>query len=189
MVALMLDNNIYGLTKNQTSPTTPLGHTSNTHPGGSQLPALDPLSVTLGVSNASFVAQTADWAPSHLFATLRAAHRHRGLSFVRVLQRCPVWTPQVFQDLVRKPERTELLVHARGVQDADAERLYRQHRLHDPGDLDQARRLASDGERVRLGLFYRDDDAPRYDELLRPPFRTPQQKVELLEQELDHHAV
>jgi 2-oxoglutarate ferredoxin oxidoreductase subunit beta len=59
LTALLLDNNIYGLTKNQTSPTTPQGHTSNTQPYGSYLPPLDPISVTLGVTNASFVAQTA----------------------------------------------------------------------------------------------------------------------------------
>ena len=60
MVVLLLDNNIYGLTKNQTSPTTPQGYASMTSPHGSVLPALDPLQATLGVSNASFVAQTAD---------------------------------------------------------------------------------------------------------------------------------
>ena len=43
MVAMMLDNGIYGLTKNQTSPTTPQGHPSNTQPKGSYLPALNPI--------------------------------------------------------------------------------------------------------------------------------------------------
>ena len=49
MTVLLLDNNIYGLTKNQTSPTTPQGYASNTSPRGSVLPALDPLQTTLGV--------------------------------------------------------------------------------------------------------------------------------------------
>jgi len=48
MVALLLDNNIYGLTKMQTSPTTPQGQKSNTQPQGSWLPPMNPLSVTLG---------------------------------------------------------------------------------------------------------------------------------------------
>ena len=87
MVAMLLDNNIYGLTKNQTSPTTPQGHASNTQPLGSYLPALNPMEVTLGVTNASFVAQTADWVPAHLYQTIRAAYKHKGFSFVRVLQR------------------------------------------------------------------------------------------------------
>jgi 2-oxoglutarate/2-oxoacid ferredoxin oxidoreductase subunit beta len=75
MTALMLDNNIYGLTKNQTSPTTPQGITSNTQPRGSYLPPLNPIEATLGITNASFVAQTAEWVPAHMYATLRAAHR------------------------------------------------------------------------------------------------------------------
>ncbi|MDH4067156.1 MAG: thiamine pyrophosphate-dependent enzyme, partial [Acidobacteriota bacterium] len=49
MVVLLLDNGIYGLTKNQSSPTTPKGFPSNTAPRGSYLDALDPLSATLGV--------------------------------------------------------------------------------------------------------------------------------------------
>ena len=87
LTILLLDNNIYGLTKNQTSPTTRIGERSNTHPKGSFLSPLNPISVTLGITNASFVAQTIDWNPPHLYNTIKAAHEHQGLSFVRVLQR------------------------------------------------------------------------------------------------------
>ena len=80
MVALLLDNGIYGLTKNQTSPTTPQGHPSNTQPRGSILVGLNPVSATLGITNASFVAQTADWIPAHLYQTILAAYKHRGFS-------------------------------------------------------------------------------------------------------------
>ena len=107
MVAMMLDNNIYGLTKMQTSPTTPQGYRSNTQPQGSWLPALNPIEATLGITNASFVAQTAEWIPAHLFATLQAAYRHRGFAFVRVLQRCPVFTEDIYLDAVRNPEMIE----------------------------------------------------------------------------------
>ena len=93
MVALMLDNSIYGLTKKQTSPTTPRNYATNTQPRGSYLPALNPLEATLGITNASFVAQTAEWIPPHLFATIRAAYRHRGFAFVRVFQRCSTSRP------------------------------------------------------------------------------------------------
>jgi 2-oxoglutarate ferredoxin oxidoreductase subunit beta len=61
LTILLLDNNVYGLTKNQTSPTTRTGERTNTHPGGSFLAPLNPISVTLGIANASFVAQTVDW--------------------------------------------------------------------------------------------------------------------------------
>src|SRR5512147_2513200 len=125
MTALLLDNGIYGLTKNQTSPTTPQGFPSNTQPHGSWLPALNPLSVALGVTNASFVAQTAEWAPAHLYATLRAAYHHRGFSFVRILQRCPVFTPALYQLAVQDPARVALLVHDDGVLVPDLDRIYK----------------------------------------------------------------
>ncbi len=189
MVVLLLDNNIYGLTKNQTSPTTPQGHKSNTQPLGSYLPALNPLNVTLGVSNASFVAQTADWAPSHLYATLQAAYRHKGFSFVRILQRCPVFTPTIFQDAIKKPEMTELLLHEDGVRDEGAEKIYKAHIQHDPSNLGEARRLAEASEKVRLGIFYRNEDNPRYDELRELPKHTAQERINILNAELDKYAV
>lgn len=188
-VALLLDNNIYGLTKNQTSPTTPQGHPSLTQPRGSWLPPLDPLEVTLGVTNASFVAQTADWAPAHVFATLKAAFHHPGFAFVRILQRCPKWTPGVFRDFAQQTERTEILVHEDGIRDPDVEALHRTHVRHDPRDLDGARHLASEAGRVRLGLFFRDASRPRYDELRALPARTVEDKLRQLDAELDRHAV
>lgn len=189
MVALLLDNAIYGLTKNQTSPTTPQGHPSNTQPRGSWLPALDPIALMLGVSNASFVAQTAEWVPAHLAATLRAAHRHDGLAFVRILQRCPVFTPDIYQLAVQRPDTIELLVHDDGVTVPELERTYRNRRVHDPGDLDAARQLAAPGDRVRLGVFYRNAARARYDLIRRVPERTATERVALLETELDKYAL
>ncbi len=189
LCVLLLDNNIYGLTKNQTSPTTPLGHPSNTQPHGSFLPALNPLTATLGVTNASFVAQTADWAPGHLYATLRAAYRHRGFAFVRVLQRCPIWTPGIFQKAAQDPSETELLTHADGIADADTEALFKNHVPHDPGDLDRARQLAEADGKVRLGLFFRDAKKPLYEDTRRLPVYTAGQKLDILNQELDRYAV
>jgi 2-oxoglutarate ferredoxin oxidoreductase subunit beta len=189
MVAMLLDNNIYGLTKNQTSPTTTQGHPSNTQPQGTYLPALNPLSVSLGVSNASFVAQTADWAPAHLAATLDAAYRHPGFAFVRILQRCPVWMPKLFLDAAQNPDRTEILVHDEGIRDADLETVYKTHVAHDPRDLDSARHLAEDATKVRLGLFYCNPENPRYDETRRLPTHTAEERIEILESEFDRHAV
>jgi 2-oxoglutarate/2-oxoacid ferredoxin oxidoreductase subunit beta len=189
MTVLMLDNNIYGLTKNQTSPTTPQGVTSNTQPRGSWLPALNPIEATLGMTNASFVAQTAEWIPAHLYATIRAAYRHRGFSFVRILQRCPVYAPQIYQLAVRQPDQVELLVHDDGVIVPELDRTYTQQRMHDPRDIDAARHLADETARIRLGVFFRDETRPRYEELRRVTRRTVPEKMRLLNQELDRYAV
>ena len=181
MTVLLLDNNIYGLTKNQTSPTTPQGHTSMTSPRGSILPALDPLQATLGVSNASFVAQTADWVPAHLYATLEAAYAHNGFSFVRILQRCPKFTEDVFAENVKNPDLTELLVHENGVIAPGLERLFKATRQHDPKDIDEARALAQRSDMLRLGLFFQDDSFPVYDEIRAVPPVSPEEKIQRLE--------
>ena len=189
IVVMLLDNGIYGLTKNQTSPTTPQGYPSNTQPHGSFLPALNPLSATLGVTNASFVAQTAEWVPAHLYATLKAAHRHRGLSFVRILQRCPVYTPDLFQLAVRDPSRIALLVHDDGVVVPELEKVYATQVAHDPRDLAAARALAEATDRIHLGVLSRDVSRPHYEELRRVPPRTSDERLALLDQELDRYAV
>ena len=189
MVAMVLDNGIYGLTKNQTSPTTPQGHPSNTQPRGSYLPALDPIELALGVTNASFVAQTAEWVPAHLYATLRAAYHHDGFAFVRVLQRCPMYTPGIYQQAVQRPDATELLVHDDGVLVPELEKTYRNRLVHDPRDLARARELATAGERIRLGVFFRDASRARYDEIRQVSPKSVAERVTLLNRELDKYAV
>ena len=189
MVALLLDNEIYGLTKNQTSPTTPAGHPSNTQPKGTYLRGLNPLTATLGVTNASFVAQTADWVPAHLYATLQAAYRHKGFAFVRILQRCPQYTDSLFHLAVRDPGKNQILVHPDGIVVPELGTIYRNQMVHDPSDLNRARELAEDTSVFRLGLFYRNEQIPRYEELRAVPQRTPAEKIALLNQELDRYAV
>ena len=189
MVVMMLDNAIYGLTKNQTSPTTPQGFKSNTQPKGSWLPALNPLQVALGVTNASFVAQTAEWIPSHLYATLRAAHAHRGLSFVRILQRCPVYSSAVYQAAIQDPKRIGLLVHDDGVVVPDLEKVYTTQVAHDPRDIDAARRVADLTDRIHLGVFFRDPTRPRYEDIRRVAPRTGDERMRELDVELDKYAV
>ena len=189
LTVLLLDNGIYGLTKAQTSPTTPQGFPSNTQPHGSWLPALNPLSVALGVTNTSFVAQTAEWAPAHLYATLRAAYHHRGMSFVRILQRCPVYSSAVYQAAVQAPARIALLVHDDGVVVPDLEKIYKAQVAHDPRDLDAARRIADDPEHIHLGVLYRNPSLLRYEEIRRVPPRTAEERLTLINAELDRYAI
>jgi len=189
MVALLLDNSIYGLTKKQTSPTTPQGFKTNTQPYGSFLPPLNPLTTTLGTTNASFVAQTAEWIPAHLYATLRAAYHHPGFAFVRILQRCPMYTQGMYEEAVKNPSVVELLVHDDGINAPELDKVYKSRAAHDPSDIDAARKLAGDETRIRLGLFYRNEQKARYDLIRKPPVITRSERIELLNAELDHYAV
>jgi 2-oxoglutarate ferredoxin oxidoreductase subunit beta len=191
MTVLMLDNNIYGLTKMQTSPTTPRGQSSNTHPFGSSMPPLNPLTVTLGINNASFVAQTVDWHPPHLYATLQAAHRHPGLAFVRVLQRCPHYMPDVFTILQEDTQKVLLLTHPEGIVLEEAvSRSFSNRCDHDPSDLSGARDYAAREDVVPAGLLFRDKNAERYDEFTAGGMGMPtDQKVQAVQDELGRFLI
>jgi len=166
MTVILHDNQVYGLTKKQASPTSPIGLKSNTTPYGSVLEALNPLTVTLGVTNVSFVAQGVDWMPEVLYDIIAQAYRHRGLSFVRIMQRCPEWLPKMFEPWLHDPGRTLLLTHDDGLQpSAETSRVYRNQRSHDPSNIHQAREIASASEVIPVGILYRNPQVPCYEDL------------------------
>jgi 2-oxoglutarate/2-oxoacid ferredoxin oxidoreductase subunit beta len=191
MTMLLHDNQIYGLTKKQASPTSPIGTKSNTTPRGSYLEALNPLTVTLGVQNASFVAQAVDWIPEVLYEIISAAFHHKGFSFVRIIQRCPEFMPGEFEAWLNDTQRTMLLTHEDGLQPSAAiGRLYRNQLRHDPSDIDRAREIASSLDPVPVGILYRNPEIPCYDELRRAGTqRTPEMVQVGLESEFDKFTV
>ncbi len=187
MVVMLFDNNVYGLTKMQTSPTTAQGFKTNTHPRGAWLPPLDPIQTTLGITNASFVAQTVDWNPPHLLATLQAAHRHPGLAFVRIIQRCPHYVDGIFDFLRKDKNMVAMMTHPDGVQlNPAASRFFPRQVEHDPSDLNAARAEAAKTDGLRIGLFYRNPNAVRYDAYTVEGLGTPrEQKLANVRAELD----
>jgi 2-oxoglutarate ferredoxin oxidoreductase subunit beta len=191
MTVMMHDNNIYGLTKKQASPTSPKGTRSNTTPRGSDLEPFDPLVATLGMSNLSFVAQAADWIPELLYKIIAEGFRHRGFSFIRILQRCPEFLPDHFEACVQNPDEVAILTHEDGVQLSPAmASVYRQQLQHDPGDLIKAREIAGTSERIPLGILYRNPDALCYEDLRRPTqLFTPEMIRGGLEEELDRFTI
>ncbi len=191
MTVLMHDNQIYGLTKMQASPTSPRGLKSNTTPRGTLLEPLDPLSVTLGVANASFVAQAVDWIPELLYDIVAQAFHHKGFAFVRVLQRCPEFLPGWYDPWIKDPGRMLVLVHEDGVQlGPSLSRVFRRQEQHDPGDLNRAREIASAHDPIPVGVLYRNTDVPCYEDLLKPERSyTPDAIRAVLEEEFDKFAI
>ena len=116
-------------------------------------------------------------------------YQHPGLSFVRILQRCPKFTPDVFQDNVQNPDTSELLVHENGVDVKALEQLFKARRVHDPLDMDGARALAARTDKLRLGVFYRNDDLPVYEEIRAVPKVSAEEKVARLNKEFERYAV
>jgi 2-oxoglutarate ferredoxin oxidoreductase subunit beta len=191
MVVMVHDNQIYGLTKKQASPTSPRGTTSNTSPRGSALEALNPLTVTLGVQNVSFVAQAADWIPEMLYQIIRAAFHHDGLSFIRIVQRCPEWMPDNFEPWLHDPSRVQLLHHpsSLGISSGLAQ-IYPNRLEHDPTDIHRAREIASELDPMPVGILYHDPSVPRYEEIVRSQASHSTAAVRrLLDEELDKFAV
>ena len=191
MVVLLFDNEIYGLTKKQTSPTSPLGTRSNTHPSGSVLPPINPIQSTLGFANVSFVAQTVDWNPAHLFATIKKAHEHKGLSFVRILQRCPIWMKDGFTNNVSDPDSIILLNHENGIElDPQVLNSFKNVVEHDPSNIDKAREWANTEGKFPIGLFYQNPEASCYDDYGAHNLHMPvSQKLEGMNNVLDRYAI
>lgn len=191
MTVMLFDNAVYGLTKNQTSPTTPVGHKTNTHPRGAQLPPLNPLTATLGFTNASFVAQTVDWNPAHVYETIRAGFKHRGLSFIRILQRCPTYTSDVYEEIQRDPSQILLLQHQDGIPlEEGVARIYKNRHAHDPADISRARDLSERTDIIPIGLFFRDPSRPVYDDFSQQGIdMTAEARLAAIERELDRFAV
>jgi len=191
MTVFLHDNQIYGLTKKQASPTSPIGTKSNTTPRGSYLDALNPLTVSLGVSNVSFIAQAVDWIPETLFDIVKAAYHHKGFSFVRIIQRCPEWLPKSLEPWLQDPERVQLLHHADGLQISQGlSRVYRNQLEHDPMDIHRAREIASSHETIPVGILYRNPSVPCYEDTRHSGvLRTVDAIKKNFEAELDKYSV
>jgi 2-oxoglutarate ferredoxin oxidoreductase subunit beta len=98
---LLFNNQIYGLTKGQASPTSELGKITKSTPFGVADHPFNPVALALG-AEASFVARTIDRDRKHLTEVLRAAATHEGASLVEIYQNCPVFNDGAFSALTEK---------------------------------------------------------------------------------------
>lgn len=103
---LMFNNQIYGLTKGQYSPTSPLGKKAKSTPLGSIDYPLDPVSVALG-AGATFVARTLDVNVKHVAETLKRASQHKGTAFVEIYQNCPIFNDDAFDYMTDKATKAD----------------------------------------------------------------------------------
>ncbi len=110
LTILLFNNRIYGLTKGQFSPTSELGKVTKSTPMGSVDPPFNPLAVALG-AEASFVARTHDLDRKHMMETFRAAHDHKGASFVEIYQNCNVFNDAAFDGVTGKQSRPSNMIN------------------------------------------------------------------------------
>ena len=103
---LLFNNQIYGLTKGQYSPTSEQGKITKTSPRGSLDYPFNPISLALG-AEATFVARTIDMDRKHTASVLEAATDHRGTAFIEIYQNCNVFNDKAFEELTGKETRDE----------------------------------------------------------------------------------
>jgi 2-oxoglutarate ferredoxin oxidoreductase subunit beta len=135
------DNQIYGLTKGQASPTSEEGHKTKAQPGGVVLERFNPVAVAVTM-HAGFVARSFSGMPEHVAEMVRLAVLHRGFALIDVLQPC------VSFNRVNNFAWYE-------------KRVYELPPAYDPSEWRGAIEKAMEwGERIPIGVIYRNDRAP-----------------------------
>jgi 2-oxoglutarate ferredoxin oxidoreductase subunit beta len=106
---ILFNNQIYGLTKGQFSPTSPAGQITKSTPYGTVDSPLHPLSIAIG-AEATFVARTVDTNIKHMSEVLKRAAEHKGVAFVEVYQNCVVFNDGAFDYATSKETKADSLV-------------------------------------------------------------------------------
>ena len=107
---MLFNNEIYGLTKGQYSPTSRPGTRSPSTPAGSIDAPVSPCAFALG-ANAKFIARGIDTDAKNLSPVLKAAREFKGAAFVEIFQNCIVYNKDRFEDFVAKKTATETQLH------------------------------------------------------------------------------
>jgi 2-oxoglutarate ferredoxin oxidoreductase subunit beta len=144
---LVMDNQIYGLTTGQVSPTSRKGMKTKSTPDGSVENPVNPITLAI-VSGATYVARGFSGQQKHLVALIKGAIEHRGFAFVDVFSPCVTYnhenSSEFFKQRIRKLEEMG----------------------HDPTDLHAAIERGGEwGETIPIGLFYKQEGVPALDEL------------------------
>jgi 2-oxoglutarate ferredoxin oxidoreductase subunit beta len=144
-VTLLVHNNqVYGLTKGQASPTSQKGFVTKAQPDGVFAEPFNPIAVAVAM-RAGFVARSFAGMIDHMAEMIREAIAHRGLSLVDLLQPCPSFNKVNTWQWYK-------------------ERCYLLPDEHDPTNWDAAMKVAYEwGERIPVGIIYR-NDRPAFDE-------------------------
>lgn len=148
MTYVIMDNSVYGLTKKQTSPTSPLGFKSKTDPSGSIDQPINPMR-TLVNSGATFVARSHATQVNHMIEMMERAARHEGFSVVEILSECVEFYEGAFDAAVPRKGGKFVTIEERR-NDGTPEDALR----HDPTDVIAAHRLASMEWPGVFGVFY-----------------------------------
>jgi 2-oxoglutarate ferredoxin oxidoreductase subunit beta len=150
---IIMDNEIYGLTKGQTSPTSHVGTVTKASPFGTVEEPIQPLSLVLAYG-ATYVARGYSSQPKEVAQLIERGIRHNGFSFIHVLSPCVTFNKAIGYDFF-------------------GSRVAPLPADHRTDDLYGAMRLAGEPEKYYLGVFY-DVDRPSYTDAIYPGGRRPE---------------
>ncbi len=151
MTYIVFNNEIFGLTKGQTSPTSPKGHKSKTQPSGSAKTPIRPLSQSL-TAGASYIARTAAVNPNQAKEIIKEAIEHDGFAHVDFLTQCPTWNKDARQ-----------YVPYIDVQESDDYEFDVTDRAEAAEMMRETEDVLNEGT-VLTGRYYVDEDRPSYTE-------------------------
>jgi 2-oxoglutarate ferredoxin oxidoreductase subunit beta len=106
---LLFNNQIYGLTKGQYSPTSEVGKVTKSTPFGSVDHPFNPVSLALG-AEATFVARSLDVDRAHLTSVLRRAYEHRGTGFIEIYQNCNIFNDGAFELVTGRDSKADFQI-------------------------------------------------------------------------------
>jgi len=154
MTYILHDNKIYGLTTGQTAPTSDRGFKTKSTPSGALERPVNPIAMAL-ICGATFVARGFSGDTKHLQEIMKRGIKHRGFSFIEVLQPCVTFNKINTYDYYR-------------------DRTYKLEELkdYDRNRLDEAMRQSMEEERIPIGIFY-EVDRPTYEDGLKQIERKP----------------
>jgi pyruvate ferredoxin oxidoreductase beta subunit len=164
MTYIVFNNEIFGLTKGQTSPTSPKGHKSKTQPHGSAKDPVRPMTLSLA-SGASYIARTAAVNPRQAKEILVEAIEHDGFAHIDFLTQCPTWNKDAKE-----------YVPYTDVQDDDEFEFDTGDRREAADMMYEAESRLYEGE-VLTGRFYHDAPRPSYGEEKRATGEVPDEPL------------
>ena len=170
---LLFNNQIYGLTKGQYSPTSESGKITKSSPYGTIDHPFNPIALVLG-ADASFVGRSMDRDPKHMKDMLKRSHDHRGTAFLEIYQNCNIFNDGAFFQYTEKdtkPERALFIEHGKPLVYAGGTKGLRLEGFHlESVDLEGGRWSASDCLAYDetsyelasiVGRLFRQDDMPQ----------------------------
>ncbi|WP_397537583.1 2-oxoacid:ferredoxin oxidoreductase subunit beta [Rummeliibacillus pycnus] len=166
---VVMDNQIYGLTKGQTSPRSAAGFVTKSTPGGAIEPSLKPLEVALS-SGATFVAQSFSTDLKELTAIIEAGMKHKGFSFINVFSPCVTYNKVNTYDWFK--EHITKLSSIEG---------------YDSTNRAEAMKTVMEHEGLVTGIIYQNDAEPSYQEKIIGYNEEPLNKADIMikEEELN----